>query len=691
MRWDNLRLAEPERDGRLSVPLFEQGATVRTFDTPEFRGITFYEIRAKSIINRVPEVSRVPFRWTINPYRGCSHACFYCSWGETPILMSDGRTKPLSDVRPGDKVYGTVRQGVYRRYVLTDVLDHWSTVKRAYRVVLEDGTQLITSGDHRLLTNRGWKFVTAAVRPDQRPYLTANNKLIGTGKFAEPPKQSDDYRRGYLCGVVRGDGYLASRPYFTSKGRYWIVHQFRLAMVDSQPLQRTRRYLADMGIPTTEFVFQPGSAVRQVIGAIRTQSREHVISIEEIIAWPTEPSDDWCKGFLAGIFDAEGCYSRGVLRVSNSDEAILHHLRSSLKRFGFSFVVEGPRVPANKPVSSVRLLGGLRECLRLFHTVDPAITRKRAIEGVALKSDAPLRVISIEDLGMELPMYDLTTGTGDFIANGVVSHNCFARNTHTYLDLDFGQDFNSKIVVKVNAEQLLRKELTAKSWKGEHIAMGTNVDPYQRAEGRYKLMRGILAALRDAANPFSILTKGSLILRDVDLLQQCSQVAAVGTNVSVGFVDRTLWRSLEPGTPSPQTRMEVCRRLSDAGIACGVLMAPIIPFLSDSPSQLEATVRAIAECGADHVSPIVLHLRTGAREWFMQWLAANHPDLVERYERLYGRSAYAPKAYQEEISGRVHELAERYAVGDRGPKDARRIRHDATPAASPSVEQLSLI
>jgi len=222
-------------------------------------------------------------------------------------------------------------------------------------------------------------------------------------------------------------------------------------------------------------------------------------------------------------------------------------------------------------VSSVRLLGGLRECLRLFHSVDPAITRKRAIEGVALKSDAPLRVISIEDLGMELPMYDLTTGTGDFIANGLVSHNCFARNTHTYLDLDFGQDFNSKIVVKVNAEQLLRKELTAKSWKGEHIAMGTNVDPYQRAEGRYKLMRGILAALRDAANPFSILTKGSLILRDVDLLQQCSQVAAVGTNVSVGFVDRTLWRSLEPGTPSPQTRMEVCRRLSDAGIACGML------------------------------------------------------------------------------------------------------------------------
>src|SRR5205085_7241796 len=153
----------------------------------------------------------------------------------------------------------------------------------------------------------------------------------------------------------------------------------------------------------------------------------------------------------------------------------------------------------------------------------------------------------------------------------------------------------------------------------------------------------------------------------------------------VGFVDRSLWRSLEPGTPSPQKRLEVCARLNDAGIPCGVLMAPIIPFLSDSPSQLEATVRAIAECGADHVSPIVLHLRTGAREWFMHWLAANHPHLVERYERLYGRSAYAPKAYQEEISGRVHELAGLYAVVDRVPEDARPVRADARRGALPSL------
>ena len=266
--------------------------------------------------------------------------------------------------------------------------------------------------------------------------------------------------------------------------------------------------------------------------------------------------------------------------------------------------------------------------VRFFHTVDTAITRKRSIDGVALKSDAELNVTEIKPLGIEMPMYDITTGTGDFIANGVVSHNCFARNTHTYLDLDAGQDFNSKVVVKVNAPELLRKTLTSARWAGEHIAMGTNVDCYQRAEGRYQLMRGIIAALRDHANPFSILTKGTLILRDLDLLTQAAEVTDVGLNVSAGFVDKELWRSLEPGTPSPERRLDVCRTLTGAGLPCGVLMGPVVPFLSDSPAQLEAAVRRIAAAGAVHVTPIVLHLRPGTRDWYLRWLNENHPALL---------------------------------------------------------------
>jgi DNA repair photolyase len=242
---------------------------------------------------------------------------------------------------------------------------------------------------------------------------------------------------------------------------------------------------------------------------------------------------------------------------------------------------------------------------------------------------------------------------------------CFARNTHTYLELGAGLDFDTKVVVKVNAPALLRRELGRRSWRGEHVAMGTNVDCYQRAEGRYRLMPGIIEALTQYANPFSILTKGSLILRDLDLLVRAARVTDVSTAVSVGFVDHALWRSVEPGTPSPAKRLEVCRALNDAGLRCGVLMAPILPGLTDAPDQLAATVEQVAAAGARHLTPIVLHLRPGSREWFMHWLAATRPELVPRYEKLYARSAYAPKSYQEEVCGRVRELAR--AAGIREP------------------------
>lgn len=183
MRWSHLQATEPTAtDGEL--PLRLPDATVRTFDTPGFAGMTFHEIHAKSIINKVPGESSM-FQWTVNPYRGCSHACVYCLTGDTPILMADGRTRPLAEVQVGDEIYGTERQGNYRRYVTTTVLDHWSTVKPAYRITLADGTSLVASGDHRFLTERGWKHVTGAERGfGKRPYLTTSNKLMGTGRFA---------------------------------------------------------------------------------------------------------------------------------------------------------------------------------------------------------------------------------------------------------------------------------------------------------------------------------------------------------------------------------------------------------------------------------------------------------------------------------------------------------------------------
>ncbi|MGW4502860.1 intein-containing Rv2578c family radical SAM protein [Micromonospora sp. NPDC004336] len=689
MRWDNLSAPPdegvPDRAAPATppLPLALPGAIARTFDTPGFAGMTFYEIRAKSIINKVPGTSRVPFEWTINPYRGCSHACVYCLSGDTPILMADGRTKPISQLEIGDRIYGTERRGAYRRYVVTTVLDKWSTVKPAYRVTLEDGTALVSSGDHRFLTERGWKHVTGAMSgARQRPYLTTNNRLIGTGRFAAGPKDSVEYRRGYLCGMLRGDAHLGTYRY-----SYGVVHRFRLALADEEALHRTRRYLAGFGVETTSFSFTPASGARRAVQAIRTSRLRSIEAITELVRWPDDPSDDWRLGYLAGIFDAEGSCSQGVFRISNGDDAVLDHVSDALRHFGFTAVVED-HGRANR-VREIRLTGGLPERLRFFHLTDPAITRKRSVEGAALKCRAKLRVVAIESLGMELPLWDISTGTGDFIADGVVSHNCFARNTHTYLDLDAGADFDRKVIVKVNAGELVRRELAAPRWRGAHVAMGTNVDCYQRAEGRYQLMPQIIAALRDFANPFSILTKGTLILRDLPLLRQAAEVTRVGVSYSVGFVDERLWRAVEPGTPSPRRRLDAVRELVDAGFDVGVLMAPILPGLSDDDASIDATVAAIAAAGASSVTPLALHLRPGAREWYARWLGREFPHLVPRYRELYRSGAYAPQPYQRELTARVRIAARRHGL-HRGERGDDRRPPDPAPAP-PHAEQLTLM
>ena len=269
---------------------------------------------------------------------------------------------------------------------------------------------------------------------------------------------------------------------------------------------------------------------------------------------------------------------------------------------------------------------------------------------------------------------------------------CFARATHTYMDMNAGKDFETKIVVKVNAPQLLRKELRAKRWKGEGIAMGTATDPYQRAEGRYKLMEGIIGTLTEYRNPFSILTKGTLILRDLDMLVDASQVTEVSTAFSIGTLDEDAWRKSEPGTPHPRKRVQAVAKLNEAGIPCGVLVAPVLPGISDSPEQLKEVVRACIDAGATHVSPILLHLRPKVREVYMDWLQENYPDLVPRYKLMYPK-AYASSADQKALSGIVQE-AIASAGGLRNPRPRR--NHRALAAARQTraqarTEQLKLL
>jgi DNA repair photolyase len=239
---------------------------------------------------------------------------------------------------------------------------------------------------------------------------------------------------------------------------------------------------------------------------------------------------------------------------------------------------------------------------------------------------------------------------------------CFARPTHTYLDLNAREDFEREIVVKVNLPELLRKELAKPSWKGEHVALGTNTDPYQWVEGRYELMRGIWAAMRDYANPCSVLTKSPLLLRDLDLFVELRERVDFTAALSIPTLEEKAWRATEPHTPHPRKRIEAVRKLTEAGIPTGVLIGPMIPGVNDQPEHVRELVDLCAEAGATHVTPIPLHLRGEVKDIWFDWLSEHRPEMLEHYRELYGRGAYLPG----EESKRLVALA----------KPARRLRRN---------------
>ncbi|WP_369256716.1 Rv2578c family radical SAM protein [Geodermatophilus amargosae] len=259
---------------------------------------------------------------------------------------------------------------------------------------------------------------------------------------------------------------------------------------------------------------------------------------------------------------------------------------------------------------------------------------------------------------------------------------CFARSTHEWLDLDAGRDFDTQIVVKTNLVEVLRRELAKPSWKRQHVALGTNTDPYQRAEGRYRLMPGVIRALADSGTPFSVLTKGTLARRDLPLLADAARDVPVGFGVSLAVWDDDLHASLEPGVPSPRARLDLVRAVTDAGLPCGVFLAPVLPGLTDTQSDLDAALGAIAAAGATGVTVVPLHLRPGAREWFSAWLAREHPSLVGRYRQLYRGGAYVPAEYRAWLSERVTPLLRRHGLDGRSGGAARGARTPSGGAPS---------
>jgi DNA repair photolyase len=239
---------------------------------------------------------------------------------------------------------------------------------------------------------------------------------------------------------------------------------------------------------------------------------------------------------------------------------------------------------------------------------------------------------------------------------------CFARNTHTYLDLNAGKDFDNQIIVKVNVAEVLSRELAKPSWAHHPVALGTNTDPYQRAEGRYRLMPGIIEALSTSGTPFSILTKGTLLRRDLPLLAAANEKNPVDLAMSIAVYDDELQQSVEPGTPSTTARLATVTAARDAGLPVTVFLMPILPYLTDTRAHLDAALERVAASGASAVMHTALHLRPGTREWFMQWLGVEYPELVDRYEAMYKFSSYAPKEYRRWLADKFRPLARKHGL-----------------------------
>ncbi len=420
--------------------------------------------RSRSIIarNDSPDVG---FEASVNPYRGCEHGCVYCLDGETPILMADGVARPLAELRTGDRVCGTRREGRRRRLVRTEIRAHWSTRRPAFRLLLTDGTQLVASADHRFLTEGGWKRVAEGEEGRRGPTLTPGDRLAGWGAAGAPAPTSD-------------------------------------RSVD----------------------FRDELAVVRIVG-----------------------------------------------------------------------------------------LRGDRE------------------------------------------LFDLTTGTGDFIAAGVVSHNCYARPTHEYLGFSAGLDFESRILVKEDAPRLLRAELSSPRWTPKVVAMSGVTDPYQPAERRLRVTRGCLEVLAEARNPVIVVTKSRLVARDADLLGELASHRAARVMVSITSLDEDLRRVLEPRAPAPPRRLDAIERLAAAGVPVGVLVAPVIPGLTEHelPSILEAAARA----GARSAGWVMLRLPHGVKELFEAWLDTHFPD---RKKKILGR-------VREMRGGRLNDPRFRSRMRGEGP------------------------
>lgn len=499
-----------------------------------------------------------------NPYRGCGHGCAYCLAPDTLVQKADGTTGRIADILIGEELIGIDCRSEVRRawnytFTASKVLNKIATRKEAVRITMENGRSVVCSDDHRWLTDRGWKHTKN---------LTNNNliRFLSTGAIATPP-DSPDYRRGYLAGMVRGDGTLKRYVYpdrFQRAGRSAEVqHHFRLALKDEEALDRSASYLAGFGVETHRFQFSEAVGARAPMSAIRTHRRDAFEAISGLVNVVVE-NFEWRRGWLAGIFDAEGSTSSGVIRIYNTDHEILTTTERALAAHGFRSIRDLGR-PNGCP--AVRVIGGLSEVVRFFNLMHPAIRRKLPVVGQALRGS--IKVASIERLGETVEMVDITTSTENFVAEGLISHNCYVPLVTKQPRPEF------------DAGAVPRKDFLRHLWRDAEkykaakvqaqVMLSFSTDPYH--PGDTDLTRSTIAILRDHGLGFCTLTKGGTrALRDIDLFRPARDAFAC-TMTTLEDAFSLKW---ERNAALPADRIKALQTFHEAGIFTWVSLEPTL-------------------------------------------------------------------------------------------------------------------
>jgi len=376
-------------------------------------------------------------KYTWNPVTGCNTGCPYCLHPETIITMSNGEGRYIKDLKIGDNVLG-MKNGEYITSIVNDI---WKTKKESCEIILKNGNKIICSEDHRFLGNRGgWKYVTGdECGKNKRPHLTLNNYLKGMENIPSLKKHiSYQYMLGYVSGMINGDGMLRSFDYSGKRRNSDKQYQFRLAMNDSVAVKRTEVFLAALNVDVNVFSFN-----EKMKYAIRTSKKENFDKLLKIANNFIE-SFEFSRGYLAAAYDSDGSQCGGkLLRIFKSDLTHIENIKKSFDIVGIKYIQEKPRIPTNKIVQSIRIVGGMNEYVKFFSICDPAIDRKRKISGKIMIKDG-LKIVSIKKTDKIIEMFDISTSTENFIANGVVSHNCYAKDIAMRFTGHFNPEFHEE-------------------------------------------------------------------------------------------------------------------------------------------------------------------------------------------------------------------------------------------------------